>query len=83
MRARVLGFAAGVALALAASAPAKAQFMYPVMAIEPAAVATAQSIVMPKLLKSASPKPNAPVEAQLPPPAESQCHLSGRLRLCQ
>jgi hypothetical protein len=78
MRAKVLGSAAGLALALAASAPAEAQ-LFPVIAVPPP---MAQGIVTAKPLKPASTNPNPPAVAQLPSPEDSQCHLSGRLRIC-
>ncbi|MBV9290706.1 MAG: hypothetical protein JO288_23305 [Hyphomicrobiales bacterium] len=81
MKAKVLGAAAGLALSLAASETAKAQFAapaYPVLIVPPP---PAQGLVMPKPPKPAPPKPNPPADAQSPPPEAGQCY-SGRTRTC-
>ena len=81
MKAKLLGAAAGLALLIAASAPAKAQFAapsYPVIIVPPP---PAQGLVMPKPPKPPPPKPNPPADAQSPPSEGSQCY-SGRTRTC-
>ena len=81
MKARVLGVAAGLALAVATSA-AEAQFMsspYPaIIAVPP----PAQNLVLPK----PAPKPAQPAKPASPPPDSSPPDLNkcyqGRARVC-
>ncbi len=81
MKAKVFGLAA--ALALAASAPADAQFMggnYPVIIVPPP---PAQNLVLPR----PAPKPATKPSTSAPPPEASapqiQCHYQGQTRVCQ
>ncbi len=81
MKSRILVAAAGFALAVAANAPAKAQFMsspYPVIIVPPP---PAQNLVMPKYAprQDQPAKPASPPEA--PPPDLGKCY-QGRARLC-
>jgi len=80
MRAQVFAAAAGLATALAASAPADAQFMgnYPVIIVPPP---PAQNLVLPK----PAPKPSQPSRAnpppEAPPPNQGNCY-QGRTKVC-
>jgi hypothetical protein len=81
MKSKVVGAAAGIALAVAAGTPAEAQFMsnYPAVIIVPP---PAQSLVMPKPAPKTS-KPTASEPPSVtPPPNLSQCY-QGRARVCQ
>jgi len=81
MKAKVLGAAAGLALAVAANTPAEAQFMstpYPVIIVPPP---PAQSLVMPKpAAKPAQPAKPAP-SPDTPAPDMGKCY-QGRAKLC-
>ena len=80
MKAIVLGSAAGLAVAVAASLPAHAQFAYPVIIWSPP---PAQNLALPRL----APKPAQPANTTAPPPDASAPDLSrcyqGRVRVCQ
>jgi hypothetical protein len=81
MKARHLGLATGLAIALAAGGPAQAQFMtgpYPVIVVPPP---PAQNFVLPK--PRPVQQPNAAVPPpDAPPPGQVQCHYEGRTRVC-
>ncbi len=81
MKSKLLGVAAGLALAVAGNAPAEAQFMsspYPVIIVPPP---PAQNLIMPKYpSKPAQPaRPAPPPDA--PAPDLSKCY-QGRARVC-
>ena len=82
MKPRVFCAAAGLAFAVAASAPAEAQFMtsYPAIIVVPP---PAQNYVMPK--PAPKPTPAKPITSAPPPdtqaPNVSQCY-QGRTRVC-
>ena len=83
MKARIPGLAAGLALAVAATAPAQAQFMtgpYPVIIVPPP---PAQNLVVPQAPRPAQqPKPAGSAAARQRRPGD-QCSLPGQTRVCE
>ena len=81
MKAKFLGAAAGLALAVAGNAPAEAQFMsspYPVIIVPPP---PAQNLIMPRSSsKPAQPAKTPPPDA--PPKNLGNCY-QGRTNVCQ
>jgi hypothetical protein len=82
MKARIVGLAAGLAIAFGVNVPAQAQFMtnYPVIIVPPP---PAQNLVIPRSMqKQAPPKPLPASPAPNAPP-QVQCHFQGQTRVCE
>jgi hypothetical protein len=80
MKSRIQVAAVGFALAVAANAPAKAQFMsspYPVIIVPPP---PAQNLIMPKYAPRQD-QPAKPASPEAPPPDLGKCY-QGRAKLC-
>jgi hypothetical protein len=81
MKSKILGLAAGLALAVATSLPAQAQFMsspYPVIIVPP----PAQKLVVPKPApKQAEPPKTAAPPPDAPPSGLGNCY-QGRTKVC-
>jgi hypothetical protein len=78
MKAKAFGLAACLALACGASAPAEAQFAYPVIVVPPPQV---QTVIVPKsptttqLNRQYPPSPESPTDKE-------QCTYQGRVKTC-
>ena len=81
MKARAFGLAACLALSCGASAPAEAQFAYPVIIVPPP---QAQTLVTPPKLtpRPVPPKPDASAQSPPTPSTPPGCYYQGRTRVC-